>query len=54
MKKFDLGNGHTLIVEEANRGIENDYKVTFLEDGRKLDTEYWNKDALECYYDITL
>ena len=30
MKIFNLGNGHTLEVEKANRGIEDDYKVTFI------------------------
>ena len=25
MKIFNLGNGHTLEVEKANRGIEDDY-----------------------------
>ena len=36
MKIFNLGNGHTLEVEKANRGIEDDYKVTFKEDGKAL------------------
>ena len=55
MRKFDLGNGHTLVVEKANRGIEDDYKVTLLEDGKALfGSEYYSKDALEFEYDITL
>lgn len=29
MKTFDLGNGHTLIVEKANRGLEYDYNIAF-------------------------
>ena len=28
MKIFNLGNGHTLEVEKANRGIEDDYYET--------------------------
>ena len=55
MKIFNLGNGHTLEVEKANRGIEGDYKVTFKEDGKALfGCEYYSKDALEFEYDITL
>ena len=54
MKTFNLGNGHTLTVEKANRGLEDDYKVTFFEDGMKLITEYYNRECLEWEYDITL
>lgn len=54
MKRFDLGNGHTLEVEKTDRGIVNDCKVTFLEDGRKLGEEYWDKETLEYFYDIKL
>ena len=55
MEIFNLGNGHTLEVEKANRGIEYDYKVTFKEDGKALfGFEYYSKDALEFEYDITL
>ena len=55
MKIFNLGNGHTLEVENANRGIEDNYKVTFKEDGKALSgCEYYSKDALEFEYDITL
>lgn len=55
MKTFDLGNGHTLVVEKANRGIEDDYKVTELEDGVALfGSDYYNKDGLEFDYDIIL
>ncbi len=55
MRTFDLGNGHTLIVEKANRGIDDDYKVTELEDGVALfGSDYYSKDALEFDYDIAL
>lgn len=53
MKTFDLGNWHTLIVEKANRGLEDDYKVTELEDGKAIfGFEYYNKNALEYDYNI--
>jgi hypothetical protein len=54
MKRFDLGNGHTLEVEKVMRGNYESYKATFFEDGRKLNHEYYSKDALEWEYDITL
>lgn len=55
MRTFDLGNGHTLIVEKANRGIEDDYKVTELEDNVALfGSDYYSKDALEFDYNISL
>ena len=54
MIKFELENGHSITVEKANRGIEDDYKVTFFEDGRKLFEEYANKDCIEWEYDVTI
>jgi hypothetical protein len=54
MKTFNLGHGHTLTVEKANRGFADDYKITFFEDGIKLTTEYGNAEYLEWEYDITL
>lgn len=54
MKKFDIENGHTIIVENANRGISDDYKITFFENGIKLFEEYGNKDYIEWQYEITL
>ena len=52
VKKFDLGNGHKITVEKANRGIEDDYKIIFFEDGRKLSDEYGNKEYIEWQYGI--
>lgn len=54
MKTFDLGNRHTITVEKANRGIGDDYKITFFEDGRKLSDEYGNKEYIEFMYNVTL
>ena len=54
MMKFELGNGHSITVEKANRGIEDDYKVTFFEDGRKLTEYYATKDCVEWEYDVTI
>ena len=54
MKTFELGNGHTITIEDANRGIIDDYKITFFEDGRKLFEEFGNKDYIEWEYEITL
>lgn len=44
-KVFNLENGHAIKVENADREIENDYKITFFEDGKKLDEELCNKCA---------
>lgn len=54
MKEFDLGNGHTIIIEKANRGIEDDYKITFFEDGRELGEEYGNKKYIAFTYDVAI
>jgi hypothetical protein len=54
MKTFYLGVGHTIIVEEGNRGYEDDYKITFYEDGRKLTSEYGNKEYIKDYYGVEL
>ena len=54
MKKFILTNSHSITVEKANRGIEDDYKITFFEDDRKLSEEYGNKDYIEWQYDVVL
>ena len=54
MKTFELGNGHTITIEDANRGIADDYKITFFEDGRKLFEEFGNKDYIQWEYEITL
>jgi hypothetical protein len=48
------GNGHTIIVEKANRGYEDDYKVTFYEDGKRLGDEYGNKDYIEYNFDVKI
>lgn len=53
-KIFELGNGHTLEIEKANRGIDDDYKVTYKEDGKALGSpEYYTKSAIAFDYDIT-
>lgn len=54
MKTFYLGCGHTLTVEDGNRGYEDDYKITFYEDGRKLTSEYGNKEYIKWYYGVEL
>lgn len=54
-KRFELTNGHSIIVEKVNRdSLKNDYKITFFEDGRKLDEEYGNRDYIEYQYGVKL
>ena len=52
MKKLDLGNGHTLVIETANRGLQDDYKITFLEDNKKLFEEYGTQEYIEYEYEV--
>lgn len=53
MKIFDLGNGHTITIENGNRGLADDYRITFYEDGKPLGTsEYGNKEYIEDCYGI--
>ena len=52
MKKFNLGNGHEIVVEKANRGLADDYKITFYENGRNLMTEYGNREYIEYEYEV--
>jgi hypothetical protein len=53
MKKYNLGNGHEITVEKTNR-MDNDYKICFYEDGRKLGEEYGDKEYIEYEYEIEL
>ena len=55
MRRYNLANGHEITVEKGERGITDDYKVTFFEDGKALSSpEYYNKDTLEYEFDIVL
>lgn len=54
MKIFDFGNGHTVKAEKSNRGIINEYKITFFEDGKKCDEEFWSKEDFEWEYDVII
>lgn len=54
MRKFDLGNGYTITVEETNRGLADDYKIAVYENGRMLDVEYGNKEYIEYQYEVIL
>ena len=55
MKRYNLGNGHEITVENGERGIPDDYKVTYFEDGKPIfSPEYYSKNALEFEFDIVL
>lgn len=52
-KIYELENGHTLEIEKANRGIDDDYKVTLKEDDKALfGSEYYTKDAIAFEFNI--
>lgn len=52
--KYTLEHGHTVTIEEANRGIDDDYLISFYEDGRLLFKEYGSAEYIEDQYDITI
>lgn len=54
MREYKLSNGHSVKIEKANRGIADDYKIIFCEDGRKLFEEYGNRDYIEWQYEIEI
>ncbi|MBD5128422.1 MAG: hypothetical protein HDT43_00630 [Ruminococcaceae bacterium] len=51
---FDLGNGHTLMIQWANRGLEDDFLVEFYEDCTLLDREYATAEVIKDIYDIDI
>ena len=53
-KILKLADGHKIRIEEADRGFKDDYKVTFFEDGKKLFSEYADKECIEYEYGIKL
>lgn len=55
MKKWELGNGHSITVEKAENIGPNYYRIQFYEDNKPLGpAEYYSKDALEWEFDIKL
>lgn len=54
MKTFVIDEVHSITVEKANRGIDDDYIVTSYELGRNMGTEYYDRECLEWEYDIKL
>lgn len=51
---YDLGNGHTLMIQSADRGLEDDYVVEFYEDSKLLDREYATAEVINDLYDIAV
>ena len=49
---YDLGNGHTLMIQAADRGLEDDYIVEFYEDCKLLVREYACAEVIKDEYDI--
>lgn len=54
MKKFEIGNGHSITIEKANRGLNDDYRITYYEDGKKLFEEYGNAEYINDEYEINI
>lgn len=51
---YDLGNGHTLMIQSADRGLEDDYMVEFYEDRKLLDREYATAEVISDLYNIAV
>lgn len=51
---YDLGNGHTLMVQAADRGLEDDFLVEFYEDRKLLDREYATAEVISDLYNIAV
>ena len=49
---YDLGNGHTLMIQAAGRGYEDDYLIEFYEDCKLLGREYSSAEVIKDKYDI--
>lgn len=51
---FDLGNGHVLMVQLADRGLEDDFLVEFYEDRKLLDSEYATAEVVRELYNVDI
>lgn len=51
---YDLGNGHSLMVQAADRGLEDDFLVEFYEDCKLFDREYATAEVIKELYDIDI
>ncbi len=51
---YDLGNGHALMIQLAERGLEDDFLVEFYEDCKLLDREYATSEVISDLYNITV
>ena len=52
MKEFIINAIAKIVVELANRGIDDDYKISYFENGRYLMSEYGNKDYIMEEYGV--
>ena len=51
---YDLGNGHALMVQAANRGLKDDFLVEFYEDCKLLDSEYATAEVVRDFYGVDI
>lgn len=51
---YNLGNGHTLMIQSAERGLEDDFLVEFYEDCKLVDREYATAEVISDLYDIAV
>ncbi|MCM1165637.1 MAG: hypothetical protein NC401_06465 [Ruminococcus sp.] len=51
---YDMGNGHTLMIQAADRGLEDDFAIEFYEDCKLLDKKYATAEVISDLYDIAV
>lgn len=52
MKEFIINAFAKIVVEPANRGIKDDYRISYFENGKYLISEYGNKDYIMEEYGV--
>ena len=52
MKEFIINAIAKIIVEPVNRGLDDDYRISYFEDGRYIMSEYGNKDYIMEEYGV--
>ena len=52
MKEFTINAIAKIVVEPADRGIDDDYRISYFENGRYLMSEYGNKDYIVEEYGV--
>lgn len=52
MREFIINAIAKIVVKPANRGIEDDYKISYFENDKYIISEYGNKDYIMEEYGV--